>query len=190
VTALGTTYPLARPFFVLGTQNPIEIEGTFPLPEAQLDRFFFKLSIQTPDSSELSRIIDLTTGDMEARLEVVQGAETIERMSALVRRVKLAEHVKQYALRIVSATHPDSNEAPETVKSHVKYGASPRAAQSMILGAKARALARGRYNVSVEDLVELAIPSLNHRVILNFEGEVAGLTKVEVLREVLANVQP
>ena len=183
VTALGAAYELDRPFFVLATQNPIEIEGTFPLPEAQLDRFFFKLRVGFPALSQLSEIIDLTTGTDSQGLAPRPSLGRFDGMAALVRKVKVADGVKQYALRLVLATHPDGDEAPEMVRRFVKYGASPRAAQSIVLGSKARALARGRLNVSLEDVEALAYPSLNHRMILNFEAEVQGVDTALLVRQ-------
>ncbi len=190
VTASGTTYPLAEPFFLLATQNPIEMEGTYPLPEAQLDRFFFKLEVDFPQMDELSRIVDLTTSSESPVVAPVCDRRDIEEMCALVRRVKIAERVKRFALRIVLASHPQGEESPAAVRDYVRYGASPRAAQSMILGAKVRAVSQGRYHVAVEDLRDVAEPSLLHRILLNFEGEVAKITPSDIARELLANVEP
>jgi MoxR-like ATPase len=190
VTVLGETHPLEDPFLVLATQNPIELEGTYPLPEAQLDRFLFKLKVDYPTIDELSRIVDLTTAGEVHQASRVCDRRTVVEMSALVRKVKLAENVKRYALRITMASRPDGPEAPDLVRQFVNYGASPRAAQSMILGAKVKALADGRYNVSLDDLRAMALPSLRHRILLNFEGEVAKVTTDDLVGEVLAKIRP
>jgi MoxR-like ATPase len=190
VTVLGTTHALEEPFLLLATQNPIELEGTYPLPEAQLDRFFFKLKVEYPTMEELSRIIDLTTSGAEPSMECVTGAESLREMSALVRKVKIAEDVKRYALRIAMATHPHSPEATAEVRQYVSYGASPRAAQSMILAAKVKALAAGRYNVSWDDLKSVALPALRHRILTNFEGEVARVGADELVAGLLTRVKP
>ena len=190
VTVLGETYELEGPFFLLATQNPIEMEGTYPLPEAQLDRFFFKLNIDFPSLDDLSRIVDLTTGTARSRLRPVCDREAIRDMCQLVREVKIAERVKRFAMRAVLATHPEADEAPEMVRQYVQHGASPRAVQSMILGAKVRALTRGRYNVAFEDLQDVAMPSMAHRIIVTFEGEIARITPRDVVRELLARLEP
>ena len=190
VTLLGKGHPLEEPFMVLATQNPIEMEGTYRLPEAQLDRFFFKLTVKRPDVDELSRVMDLTTGEGGPSIRPVCPRETVLEMSNAVRKVKIAEDVKRYALRLVLGSDPEGEEAPPVVKRCVKFGASPRAAQSMILGGKVRALYRGRYNVSFEDITEMALPSLAHRVILNFEGEMSGMTAEKIVKDLASAVRP
>ena len=190
VTVLGKSHTLEEPFLLLATQNPIEMEGTYPLPEAQLDRFFFKLKVEYPSVDELSRIIDLTTTGDTPEIRHISDGETLREMSALVRKVKIAEDVKRYAVRITLATHPNSPEAIEEVKRYVNYGASPRGAQSMVMAAKVKALAGGRYNVSYDDLREIALPSLRHRILLNFEGEVAKVTSDDVVGDILKRIQP
>ena len=190
VTVLGKSHTLEEPFLLLATQNPIEMEGTYPLPEAQLDRFFFKLKVEYPSVDELSRIIDLTTTGDTPEIRHISDRETLREMSALVRKVKIAEDVKRYAVRITLATHPNSPEAIEEVKRYVNYGASPRGAQSMVMAAKVKALAGGRYNVSYDDLREIALPSLRHRILLNFEGEVAKVTSDDVIGDILKRIQP
>jgi len=175
VTVGGILHPLPPPFFVLATQNPIEMEGTYPLPEAQLDRFLFKLRVRYPAFEELNAIIDRTT---HARVVSVTRALTGEQVLAfrdLVREVPIASHVRDLVSTIVMATHPQWEHSPDTTRRFVRYGASPRGAQALVLGAKVRALAEGRYNVSVEDLRALAAPALRHRIILNFEGEAEGV---------------
>lgn len=190
VTVLGTTHPLEEPFLLLATQNPIELEGTYPLPEAQLDRFFFKLKVSYPGLNELSRIMDLTTSEETGTTARICGREELAEMSELVRKVKIAEDVKRYALRIVLATHASAAEATDRIRKYVNYGASPRAAQSMVLAGKAKALIAGRYNVSWDDLRAVALPALRHRVLLNFEGEVAKVTTDELLGELLTRIRP
>jgi len=188
VTTLGVTHALEKPFLLMATQNPIEMEGTYPLPEAQLDRFFFKLELKAPDFDELSRIMDLTTGEAAPEVEPVCDAQSVAEISTLARRVKVAEEVKGSALRLVTASHPESPDAPDAVRQYVKYGASPRAAQSMILAGKVRALAEGRYNVSHGDIAGVARPALRHRLIMNFEGEVEGVTADDVVSQLLAHL--
>jgi MoxR-like ATPase len=185
VTVSNTTYDLPSPFFVLATQNPIEMEGTYPLPEAQVDRFTFKLNVTFPSAGELSEILSRTTRQVEPRADAVADGETILAMGELARGIAIASHVNDYAVRLLLATHPGNESAPEMVRHFVRYGASPRGAQAMILGSKIAALLDGRYNVSFEDLEALAFPALRHRLILNFEGEAEGVTTDEVIAEVV-----
>ncbi|HKZ06767.1 MAG TPA: MoxR family ATPase [Methylomirabilota bacterium] len=175
VTVSGAAHPLPSPFFVLATQNPIEMEGTYPLPEAQLDRFVFKLRVRYPALEELTQIIDRTTRPREVEVRRVMTGPQVLAFRELVREVPLASHVRDLASLIVLASHPQWERAPEAARRFVRYGASPRGAQALVLGAKVRALAEGRYNVSVEDLRALAAPALRHRIILNFEGEAEGV---------------
>jgi MoxR-like ATPase len=190
VTVLGKSHELEDPFLILATQNPIEMEGTYPLPEAQLDRFFFKLKMQYPSIEEISKILDLTTTEYVPSVRRISGREALENLSALVRKVKIAEDVKQFVARITLATHPDSPEATDLVKKYVSYGASPRGAQSLVLAAKVNALAGGRYNVSYNDLREIALPSLRHRILLNFEGEVARITSDDIVASIISQIRP
>ncbi|HEV8144361.1 MAG TPA: MoxR family ATPase [Methylomirabilota bacterium] len=175
VTVGGVSRPLPMPFFVLATQNPIEMEGTYPLPEAQLDRFLFKLRVRYPAIEELNAIIDRTTQVRSVAMDRVMTGPAVLAFRELVREVPIASHVREMASAIVMATHPQWEHAPEPTRRFVRYGASPRGAQALVLGAKVRALADGRYNVSVDDLKQLAAPALRHRVILNFEGEAEGI---------------
>ena len=175
VTVGGVSRPLPAPFFVLATQNPIEMEGTYPLPEAQLDRFIFKLRVRYPAIEELNAIIDRTTQVRSVSVDRVMSGPTVLGFRELIREVPIATHVRDLASSIVMATHPQSTLAPDVTRRFVRYGASPRAAQALVLGAKVRALAEGRYNVSVDDIRHLAAPALRHRVILNFEGEAEGI---------------
>jgi MoxR-like ATPase len=190
VTVLGETHPLLDPFFLIATQNPIELEGTYPLPEAQLDRFFFKIEVGFPSLEALSRIVDLTTGEETPRPEPVADARALREMGSLVRRVKASEEVKRFAIRLVMATHAGSAEAPLSVRKHVRLGSSPRGVQSLVLAGKALALSRGRYNVSFDDLRDVALPALGHRLILGFEAGALGVTAASLIRDVLGSVSP
>ena len=175
VTVGGASRPLPQPFFVLATQNPIEMEGTYPLPEAQLDRFLLKLRVRYPAIEELNAIIDRTTQVRSVSVNRVMNGPTVVALRELVREVPIASHVRDLASAIVMATHPQWEHAPSVTRRFVRYGASPRGAQALVLAAKVKALSEGRYNVSVDDLKQLAAPALRHRVILNFEGEAEGI---------------
>jgi MoxR-like ATPase len=175
VTVGGVSRPLPAPFFVLATQNPIEMEGTYPLPEAQLDRFLFKLRVRYPAIEELNAIIDRTTQLRAVQVDRVMTGPAVLGFRELVREVPIATHVRDLASAIVMATHPQWAQAPDVTRRFVRYGASPRGAQALMLGAKVKALSEGRYNVSVDDIRQLAAPALRHRVILNFEGEAEGI---------------
>jgi len=188
VTVAGESRRLDEPFFVLATQNPIEMEGTYPLPEAQLDRFLFKLRVPFPGLADLQAIIDRTTGpEQPAASRVLDGAAVLE-MQALARRVPVATHVREYAARLVMATHPESEAAADTARRFVRYGASPRGMQALILAGKVRALSQGRFNVAMEDIRALAMPALRHRLILNFEGEAEGADPDDVLAAALGEL--
>ncbi len=189
VTVSRRTHPLPRPFLLLATQNPIEMEGTYPVPEAQLDRFLFKILVRTPPLADLMRIVDMTTGGTKTDVAVVADATTVLAMQEFAREVVLAPHLRELVGRLVLATHPDVAEAPALVKKVVRYGASPRAAQGLVLGAKVRALSRGRGNVSEDDVRRLAPAVLRHRLLLNFEGEADGVTTDQVVSAVLASVR-
>jgi MoxR-like ATPase len=186
VTISKTTYQLDKPFFVLATQNPLEMEGTYPLPEAQLDRFFFKLKVGFPGRDALHVIMDRTTGEAPVRPDKVVTKERVLEMRELVRRVPLARNVQDYAIRVVQATHPETEEATATTKKYVRYGSSPRGAQSVLLAAKIRALLDGRYAVAIDDVRRVAAPALRHRIILNFEGEAEGVGTDKVVSDILA----
>ncbi|MCW5851974.1 MAG: AAA family ATPase [Anaerolineae bacterium] len=185
VTVAKTTHDLPQPFFVLATQNPLEMEGTYPLPEAQLDRFFYKLDVYFPTLEELLEIADRTTSARQAQPVVVAHADTIRRMQLLARQVPIGSHVTEFAARLLKATHPDDAAAPDLVKRYVRYGASPRGLQAMVLGAKVTALLAGRYNVSFEDIQMAARPALRHRLILNFEGQAEGITPDRLIEAAL-----
>jgi MoxR-like ATPase len=189
VTVGGATRPLPAPFFVLATQNPIEMEGTYPLPEAQLDRFLFKLRVRYPQIEELNSIIDRTTQSRTATVNRVLGGPDVLSFRELIREVPIASHVRDFASAIVMATHPQWEGAPDVARRFVRYGASPRGAQALVLGAKVRALADGRYNVSAEDIKAMAVPALRHRVILNFEGEAEGVDTDTLISRVVADTE-
>lgn len=188
VTVAGVSYPLERPFFVLATQNPIEMEGTYPLPEAQLDRFLFKLRVPFPDTQSVVEILERTTGAEFPQIQPVANAATVLRMQALVRQVLAAPHVLGYVARMVEATHPQSPRAARAARRWVRYGASPRGGQALLLSAKARALVGGRAHVSTEDVRAVALPALRHRLLLNFEAEAEGVDPDQVVREVVEEV--
>jgi MoxR-like ATPase len=185
VTVAKETYLLEKPFFVLATQNPLEMEGTYPLPEAQLDRFFFKLVVEYPDREDLHTILDrTTTEDVPHPQAVIEKARILE-MRELVRKVPLARQIQDYAVRVVLATHPENPEATPMSKQFMRYGASPRGLQAVILAAKIRALLEGRYAVSIDDIRHVAAPALRHRMIMNFEGEAEGVRTDTIIAEIL-----
>ncbi|MFM8357194.1 MAG: AAA family ATPase, partial [Verrucomicrobiota bacterium] len=185
VTAGGEVRPLPQPFFVLATQNPIDQEGTYPLPEAQLDRFFFKLVVGYPTAAELTEVLNRTTaGEGERPSRVLDGPALVA-LQQLVRQVPMARHVQDYAVRLVLATHPRTATAVPVTQQYLRFGSSPRGAQVLILAAKVRALAQGRFNVSFDDLQSVAVPALRHRLILNFEAEAEGITTDHVLARIL-----
>jgi MoxR-like ATPase len=181
----GKVYQLDRPFFVMATQNPIEQEGTYPLPEAQLDRFFYKLVVGYSSREELSTILDRTTRGVSLQTEKVMDGPEILQWQQFIREVVLARHVQDYIVRLVLATHPDGPHAMDVTNKYLRWGASPRAAQTVALAAKVRALLNERYNVSFEDVRRTFLPALRHRVILNFEAEAEGITTDQVLLEIL-----
>jgi MoxR-like ATPase len=188
VTSGNTTHELEMPFLVMATQNPIEMEGTYPLPEAQVDRFFFKLLLEYPGRAELARIADLTASPSPAELNRVLDGETILKIRDWVREVPIAAAVKDYAARLILATHPHKNGREGSAEKYVLYGASPRGLQSLVLAAKARALLDERPNVSFEDIRAVAPQSLRHRIILNLEGDAEGVTAEQIVAEVIAAV--
>lgn len=188
VTVSGKRHELAEPFLVMATQNPVEQEGTYPLPEAQLDRFFFKLIVPFPTKDELKAIVTRTTGTQSAEITAVAHGEDILKMRTLAREVPISDAVLDYALQIVLGTHPDSERPCEDVKRYVRYGASPRGAQSLITAAKIRALLDGRFNVSKDDLASSATLVLRHRMILNFEAEADNVSADAIVRSILMAV--
>jgi len=188
VTVSTSVYPLPRPFFVLATQNPIEMAGTYPLPEAQLDRFLFKLRVEFPSQQHLTEILERTTSTFEPTVEQVADGDVLMRMQHVVREVPIASHVMNYAARLVMATHSTLAGAPAVVREAVRYGASPRAAQGLVVAAKAHAFLSGRFNVSFQDIRAVAYPALRHRLILRVEAAISGLDAETVVGAVLAHV--
>src|SRR5438552_144745 len=189
VTVGGASRPLPAPFFVLATQNPIEMEGTYPLPEAQLDRFLFKLRVRYPALDELNAIIDRTTRSRHVTVSRVMSGSTVLSLRELIREVPIATHVRDLASTIVMATHPSWAGSPEPTRRFVRYGASPRGAQALVLGAKVRALAEGRYNINVEDIKTLAAPTLHHRIILNFENETKHVNTDTLINQIVKTAE-
>jgi len=189
VTVSGSGHPLPSPFFVLATQNPIEMEGTYPLPEAQLDRFLFKVRVRYPALEELTEIIDRTTHVRAVEVRRVLTGPQVLSMRELVREIPIATHVRDLASFIVLGTHPQWERAPESARRYIRYGASPRGAQALVLGAKVRALSDGRFNVSVDDLRAMALPALRHRLILNFEGEAAGVDVDDLVGQIVESAE-
>ncbi|MBI4865450.1 MAG: AAA family ATPase [Candidatus Wallbacteria bacterium] len=185
VTVGGTTHKLDDPFFVMGTQNPIEMEGTYPLPEAQLDRFMFKILVELPDREALLSIVDRNITNAKIEVENKTSAQIIARIRELVRDVPIADPIKDFAAKLVLATQPSSKFAIPITKKYVSYGASPRGLLSVVHAAKARALVQGRLHVSMEDVQKVAVPALRHRLILNFEGEAEGITTDYVVGKLL-----
>ena len=187
VTSGGHMYSLPEPFMVLATQNPIEQEGTYPLPEAQLDRFFMKLLVPYSNRSELRTIIDRTTAAADPQANAIVSAEQIMAGRDLVKQVAMAEHVQDYAIRLVLATHPQGEFATETINRYVRFGSSPRGVQSLVLAGKVRALFDERYHVSFDDIDQAVLPALRHRLLLNFEGQAEGVENDDVLGDILQN---
>ena len=188
VTVAKRTYPLDEPFFVLATQNPIEMEGTYPLPEAQLDRFLFKVNVTFPSSGELVEILARTTGQRQPGAGKAANGQQIVAMGRLARQIPVASHVADFVARLIVASHPDHPDAPPLVKQYLRYGASPRGGQALILGAKITALFAGRLNVAFEDVAAVAPAALRHRLLLNFEGEAEGVTTSRIVQELLQHV--
>ncbi|MGB5945469.1 AAA family ATPase [Paenisporosarcina sp.] len=188
VTVLGDTKQMARPFFVLATQNPIEMEGTYPLPEAQMDRFLCKIHVNYPTKEELKEIILRTTGSKVIQLQKVMNTADLIIAQQMVKEVLIADDMLDYAIDLTSATHP-SEDATEDVKQYVQYGSGPRGLQSLIRLAKARALVAGRYHVSIADIKSVATPALRHRMLLNYEGEAEGKTADSILESLLQSIK-
>ena len=187
VTVAGTTHPLGRPFFVLATQNPIEQDGTYPLPEAQLDRFFFKLHVEMPNHTEFAQIIKRTGGTTEPQIKVVATGEDMIKMGRIVRHIPIDETVLNYLTNVVRLTHPSVAQAPDAVKKYVRHGASPRAAQAILAAARVRAMLAGRYHVARDDVNAVAVPAMRHRLILSYEGEAEGMTADTLIQNIVAH---
>jgi MoxR-like ATPase len=190
VTVSKVTHQLPRPFFVLATQNPLEMEGTYPLPEAQLDRFLFKVDVPFPSVQDLSEIANRTTDVQQPKASAAADGKTINAMQALARSVPIAEHVTDYAARLLRATHPGDSDAPPVINEYVQYGGSPRGMQAMILGGKINALLDERFNVAYDDIRAMAKPALRHRLLLNFEAQAEGILPDEVIKSLLEVVVP
>src|SRR5881628_3357559 len=188
VTAGGEIRKLVEPFFVLATQNPIDQEGTYPLPEAQLDRFFFKLLVDYPSAAELTEVLSRTTERTKAEVNQVLDGAALLGLQKLVREVPVASHVKDYAVRLVLATHPKTETAAPISSQYLRFGSSPRGGQTLLLAGKVRALTQGRFNVSFDDIEAVAAPALRHRLILNFEAEAEGITTDHIIAQVLRDV--
>ena len=188
VTAGGEIRKLDTPFFVLATQNPIDQEGTYPLPEAQLDRFFYKLVVGYPTAEELAEVVTRTTEGNSSEVSKVVDGNSLKELQQLVQQVPVASHVKDYAVRLVLATHPATDTALDITNQFLRFGSSPRGAQTLLLGAKVRALTEGRFNVSFDDISAVAKPALRHRLIVNFEAEAEGITSDHVLEKILTEV--
>lgn len=189
VTVAGTVHRLEEPFFVLATQNPIEQEGTYPLPEAQLDRFFFKLIVPYSSREEIATILDRTTRNVWPKPEKVMDGREIRQWQELVREVLVAPPVQDYAVRLVLATHPQGRFAAAETNRYIRWGSSPRGAQALVLAAKVRSLLEGRYNVSFEDIRRVFLPAMRHRVLLNFEAQAEGIEADTVLLKILEHVK-
>ncbi len=190
VTAGGNTYDLELPFFVLATQNPIEQEGTYPLPEAQLDRFMFNIYIDYPEKSEEKEIVLTTTSAYEPEIGAIISGEEVLRLQQIVRKVPIAEAMVDYAVELSLNTRPSHPDAPDFIKDWVNWGAGPRASQYLVLGAKARAIMHGRYHVSYEDIKAVAKPVLRHRILTNFNAEADGITSLDIISQLLEKVEP
>src|SRR5438132_2922824 len=188
VTAGGELRRLVEPFFVMATQNPIDQEGTYPLPEAQLDRFFFKIIVGYPSAEELTEVLTRTTAGARAGVEKVLSREALLELMKLVREVPVASHVKDYAVRLVLSTHPKTETAAPIANQYLRFGSSPRGGQTLILAGKVRALTQGRFNVSFDDLQTAAAAALRHRLILNFEAEAEGITTDHIITQILQDV--
>ena len=188
VTVANRMHRLEEPFFVLATQNPLEMEGTYPLPEAQLDRFFFKLVVPYPDADDLTEIVRRTTAPAPPAAENVADGPAIRQMGLLAREVPISSAVTEYVVRLTLATHPGNEDPPEVVRRYVRYGVSPRGAQAIVLGSKIRALTEGRLNVAYDDVRAVAAPALRHRLILNFDAESSGVSADDVIRELVSTL--
>ena len=188
VTVAGKTHPLSLPFFVLATQNPIEHDGTYPLPEAQLDRFFFKLFVEVPGHDDWMGILDRTTGAARPQINAVATGEDLQQMAITAQQVPIDREIQSWLVRLVRSTHPDSGDATDQVKKYLRHGASPRGAQSTLAAARVRALLDGRYHVAKDDIRAVLLPALRHRVILSFEAEADGMKADKILADLLNHI--
>lgn len=188
VTVGNSTYRLEKPFFVLATQNPIEMEGTYPLPEAQMDRFMFKLDVKFPNVEELTEIVNITTVKEENELHKISNGKEIMEMAKISKEIPIAKSVMEYAMKIVLATHPENANSPEITKKYIRFGSSPRGAQAIIKAARVKALIEGRYNVAFDDINYIAYPVLRHRIILNFEAVSDGISSDYIIEKLIAEI--
>ncbi|SCG82457.1 MoxR-like ATPase [Proteiniborus sp. DW1] len=189
VTVGNTTYTMSKPFFVLATQNPIEMEGTYPLPEAQMDRFIFKLYVEFPKLEELSQIVSITTSVGEGELNKVSSGEELIKMTNIAKEVPIAKPVMEYAMKLILATHPEDVSSPDITRKYVRYGSSPRGAQAIIKAARVKALMEGRYNVSFDDINYAAYPVLRHRVLLNFEAVSDNISSEDIIKQIIEGLR-
>ena len=189
VSVGGVTYDLEQPFFVLATQNPIELEGTYPLPEAQLDRFMFNIYVDYPKAEEEIEIVLSTTSALEPQLDIIMSGADILRLQEIIRKVPAAEHVVRYAVELVRSTRPNDGTCPDSIKSWISWGAGPRASQYLVLGAKARAVMYGRYHISCEDIRAVSKPVLRHRILTSFNAEADGIDSLHIIDELLKIVE-
>lgn len=189
VTVAGRRYDLERPFFVLATQNPLEMEGTYPLPEAQLDRFLFKVNVAFPSVAELVTILERTTGSEQPHVQKIASARQVIEMGHLALSTPIASQVQEYAARLIVASHPESDLSTVMARQYVRVGASPRGAQALILGAKVNALLEGRFNVAYEDVESVALSALRHRILLNFEAQAEGIRTDDIVLDLLKTVK-
>lgn len=189
VTVGGVTRELPRPYFVLATQNPLEQEGTYPLPEAQLDRFFFKIDVDYPTLEELNQIVNITTGKDQPKSQAIVDGEEILRLQSIAQNVPIATAVQDYALRLVLATQPQNEDSPLVTKKYIRYGSSPRGGQTIVWGSKVLALMEGRYNVSFDDIRSIAYPALRHRIFLNFEAMAEGIGVDDIISEIISSIE-
>lgn len=185
VTVIGETHAMAKPFFVLATQNPVDLEGTYPLPEAQMDRFLCKIHVEYPTKTELKTIIERTVTSEPEKIKALMNNEAVMAVQKLASAVLVADEMLEFAIQLVMATHPDNELAPNSVRSYVRFGSGPRGLQSLVKIAKVRALMEGRYHVSIGDVKQAALPVLRHRLFLNFEGEAAGVTTDQLIADVI-----
>ncbi|PKM93568.1 MAG: AAA family ATPase [Firmicutes bacterium HGW-Firmicutes-1] len=189
ITSGTTTYKLEKPYLVMATQNPIEQEGTYPLPEAQMDRFMFKLNVEFPTVDELLKIVTLTTGTSEPEIQVITEAKELLEVQAAAKLVPAAQPVLEYAMKLIAATHADSEFAPDVVKKYVRCGSSPRGAQAIVATARVRALMEGRFNIAFEDIKKMAYPVLRHRLLLNFDAISDGRDADSIITELLLSIE-
>jgi MoxR-like ATPase len=189
VTVRGKSHPLPRPFMVLATQNPIEMEGTYPLPEAQVDRFAFKILLKHPSHEEMLTILERTMGTESVQVESLMSAKELSVLQLAVRSIQVPPHVADMAVRLSMLTLPENSDAPDSVKRFVRYGSGPRGAQTLIIAAKARSLLDGRFHVSTEDISEIALATLRHRIALNYDGISEGLSSDTIIQDVIATIR-